>query len=326
MIPESVLGAIQAAHRIFCLSHVEPDGDAYGSILALKWILEGAGKQVHTGIDGARDDIYAFLPGFKTVGHPRDIHGRFDLVIVADTSSTDRMGKFRTHPSVQHTPWLVVDHHPTSLKFGSEGLNWVMPEALSTCNMILHLAKALGYTLNARARQCLLTGMITDTQCLRVYGTDRAFLEDMLEVMEDDGFSPYDIVSQTISSLSYDTLRLWAAVLPTMQLEDGVIWLTIREDQLNAQAGERPSTRGLIQKLMEVREAKAAVIFIERTQADGTHGVVCSMRCRPGYDVSQLALSYGGGGHRMAAGCFIDSTLWDVVPGVVEELKTAVTE
>ncbi len=326
MIPETILSAIRAAHRILCLSHVEPDGDAYGSILGLKWLLEGVGKQVSTGIDGSRDDIYAFLPGFKTVRPPQNIYGRFDLVIIADTSSADRMGKFRTHPSVQHTPWMVVDHHPTSLMYGSAGLNWVVPSFLSTCNMILHLAKALELDLNAKARQCLMAGMITDTQCFQVYGTDRAFLEDIMEVMGPDSFSPYDIVSRTINSLSYDTLRLWAEVLPTMQLEDGVIWLTIREEQLNVEAGERPSTRGLIQKLMEVREARAAVIFMERTQADGTRGVVCSLRCRPDYDVSHLALSYDGGGHQMAAGCFIASPLWEVVPRVVDELKFVVSE
>lgn len=325
MIPEAILRAIQAAHRILCLSHVEPDGDAYGSILGLKWLLEGAGKQVSVGIDGSRDDIYAFLPGFKAVKAPQDIHGKFDLVIIADASSPDRMGKFRTHHAVKHTPWLVIDHHPTSLMYGSEGLNWVVPTFLSTCNMILHLARALEYALPVRAQQCLMAGMITDTQCFQVYGTDRAFMEDVLAVMGPESFSPYDIVSRTISSLSYETLRLWAEVLPTMQLEDGVIWLTIQEEQLNAEAGERPSTRGLIQKLMEVREARAAVIFMERTQTDGTRGVICSMRCRPDYDVSRLALSYDGGGHKMAAGCFIASTLWDVVPRVVDELKFAVS-
>ncbi len=324
MIPEALLKAIHAAQRILCLSHVEPDGDAYGSILGLKWILEGAGKHVRVGIDGFRDDIYTFLPGFKTVKPPQGIHGKFDLIIIADASSPDRMGKFRTHGSVQHTPWLVIDHHPTSLQFGSADLNWVMPEALSTCNMILHLTRALGYALPPQAKQCLMAGMITDTLCFRVYGTDRAFMEDVLAVMGPDSFSPYDIVSRTLSSLSYETLQLWAEVLPTMQLEDGVIWLTVREEQLEAEDGERPSTRGLIQKLMEVREAKAAVMFMEKTLSDGTRGVICSMRCRPGYDVSRLALSYDGGGHKMAAGCFIASTLWDVVPRVVDELKFVV--
>lgn len=324
MIPDTLVQAIQAAARILCLSHVEPDGDAYGSTLGLKWILEGAGKQVTVGLDSPQDDTYAFLPGFETVRRPGDVHGAFDLIVIADSSSPDRMGAFRKLPSVQQAPWAVIDHHPTNLEFGAPGLNWVAPEHLSACNMIVHLCDALGYACPPRAKKCLMTGMITDSLCFRVYSTDQVFMQDVMRVMGPDSFTPYDIVSRTLGAIAYIELQLWAAVLPTLQLQEGIIWVTIREEQTRTTAGERIRTGGLVQKLLEAREAEVAVTFTEKTQPDGRHGVVCSFRCRPYLDVSALALSYDGGGHQMAAGCFIEAPLEQVVAEVVGQLKALV--
>lgn len=325
MVPEAILSAIQGAHRILLISHVEPDGDAYGSMLGLKWILEGAGKVTCTGIDSKSDSTYAFLPGHGTVKRPRDLRGPFDLVVITDSSSVDRMGEFRYLQVVQQAPWVVVDHHPTNTRFGDRDLNWVAPEHISACNMVVHLCAALGYECGAKAKKCLMTGMVTDSQCFRVYATDEKFMQDVLEVMGPDSFSLYDIVSQTVGSQSFSELQMWARVLPSLKLEDKVVWLTLQEARL-VRPGERVKTGGLIQKLTEVKEAEISAIFTERTQNDGRHGVTCSFRCRPHLDVSELARSYGGGGHQLASGCFIEAPLRETVQRVVAELKQIVAE
>ncbi len=323
MVPEAVLSAIQGAHRILIISHVEPDGDAYGSMLGLKWILEDAGKEICAGIDSKSDGTYAFLPGHATVQRPRDVRGPFDLVIITDSAAVDRMGEFRYLQTVQEAPWVVVDHHPTNTRFGGQDLNWVAPDHISACNMVVHLCKELGYECRSKAKQCLMTGMVTDSQCFRVYATDEKFVQDILEVMGADSFSLYDIVSQTVGAQSFSDLQMWVKVLPSLKLESKVVWLTLQEERL-VRPGERVKTGGLIQKLTEVREADIAVIFTERTQSDGRHGVTCSFRCRPHLDVSELAHSYGGGGHQLASGCFIEAPLEETVQRVVAELKRIV--
>lgn len=325
MVPEPILSAIQGASRILLISHIEPDGDAYGSMLGMKWILEEAGKEICVGIDSKSDVAYAFLPGHGTVKRPRDLEGPFDLVVITDSSSADRMGEFRFMSAVQQAPWVVVDHHPTNTKFGGQDLNWVAPDHISACNMIVRLCKELGYTCNAKAKKCLMTGMVTDSQCFRVYATDETFMRDVIEVMGPDSFRLYEIVSQTLGSQSFSELQLWAKVLPSLRLEAGVVWLTMQEKRL-VRPGERVKTGGLIQKLTEVREADISVIFTERTQSDGRHGVTCSFRCRPHLDVSNLAHRNGGGGHQLAAGCFIEAPLNETASRVVAELQKIVAE
>lgn len=325
MVPEPVLSAIQSADSVLLISHVEPDGDAYGSMLGMKWILEGAGKNVCAGIDSKSDEAYSFLPGHGSVKRPREVEGPFDLVVITDSSSVDRMGEFRFMPDVQSVPWVVVDHHPTNTQFGGQELNWVAPEHISACNMVVHLCKELGYECNAKAKKCLMTGMVTDSQCFRVYATDEMFMRDVMEVMGPDSFRLYEVVSQTLGSQSFSELQLWAKVLPSLRLEAGVVWLTMQEQRL-VRPGEHVKTGGLIQKLTEVKEADISVIFTERTQSDGRHGVTCSFRCRPQLDVSELAHSYGGGGHQLAAGCFIEASLNETVNQVVAELKQIVAE
>lgn len=325
MVPEPVLSAIQSADRILLISHIEPDGDAYGSMLGMKWILEAAGKKTCTGIDSKSDSTYAFLPGHGTVRRPSEVKGPFDLVVITDSSSIDRLGEFRYVPLVQQAPWVVIDHHPTNTRFGGRELNWVAPEHISACNMVVHLCEQLGYECNAKAKKCLMTGMVTDSQCFRVYATDEEFMKDVLEVMGPDSFRLYDVVSQTLGAQSFSELQMWAKVLPSLRLEAGVVWLTMQEHRL-VQPGERVKTGGLIQKLTEVKEAEISVIFTERTQNDGRHGVTCSFRCRPQLDVSELAHRYGGGGHQLAAGCFIEAPLLETVKQVVSELKQIIAD
>ena len=320
MVPETIVKALAAAERILCVSHIEPDGDAYGSALGLKWILEAMGKRVVVGIDSPKDDAYAFLPGYAEIRRAAEVQGPFDLVVITDSSSPDRMGNFRDLPAVQQAPWSVIDHHPTNMKYGTEGLNWVAADALSACNLIVRLSAALGVACNAEAKKCLMTGMITDSQCFRVFGTDRAFMQDVLQVMGPDSFSPYDIVSRTLGAMALFEMQIWAQVLPTLQFDGGIVWLTMEEEAL-VEPGERIKTGGLIQLLMRVREAEVAVIFTERLQNDGRRGVTCSFRCRPHLDVSNLALAYGGGGHKMASGCFIEAPLQQTVHEIVGKLK-----
>lgn len=325
MIPEAVLSAVQGAQRILIVSHIDPDGDAYGSMLGLKWVLQSAGKDVVAGLDAASDGTYAFLPGHAAIRRPPELEGAFDLVIITDSSSEDRMGGFRDLPAVQQTQWVVIDHHPTNTFFGGQGLNWVGPEHVSSCNMIVRLSKELGYDCGPRAKKCLLTGMITDSQCFRVFGVNEEFIQDVMEVMGPESFRLYDVVSQTLCSQSFSDLQIWARVLPSLRLEENVVWLTLVEADL-VPPGERVRTGGLIQKLTEVKEAAISAVFTERTHNDGRHGVVCSFRCRPHLDVSELAHRYGGGGHQLASGCFVEAPLAVVVEEVVADLQALAAE
>ncbi len=324
MMPRQVPAVLAEADRILCLAHREPDGDAYGSLLALRWILEAAGKQVVTGIDGPPDQTYQFLPGYQGVRTPDRIQGSFDLVVIADCSSVDRIGGFQDLEQLKQLPWLVIDHHPTNEQFGTPGLNWVDASCLSTCNLVLQLAEALGRPLSANAKKCLLVGMLTDSLCFRIKGVDQTFMREVMKVMGPDSYDFQYVVSRTLGFITRDELQLQSLLLSRMQLDDGVLWVGMTSDQATGPQGKRLKTRGIIQRLAEVDEARVAVLFREAELDGGRTEVKCSLRCDPDLDVSRLALDLGGGGHQLAAGCKLAGSLDVVVPEVIARIKDQV--
>jgi phosphoesterase RecJ-like protein len=104
-----------------------------------------------------------------------------------------------------------------------------------------------------------------------------------------------------VGSKPYNTVELWRSALQTVELHDGVISATIAKDVLQRLNLVEPTDAGLIGFMISTDESRVAVVFKEL--ADGR--VELSFRSKPGYDVSQIALSLGGGGHKQASGATI---------------------
>jgi len=117
-------------------------------------------------------------------------------------------------------------------------------------------------------------------------------------------------------------LKLWGLVLPDMQLEDGVIWVTASRAQLAA-ANAGPADLRLASILVSAVEANISATFIERLDEDGEQVVECSFRAKPGFDVSGVAFELGGGGHPPASGCTRPGELEEVAAMVVARLQAA---
>ena len=214
-------------------------------------------------------------------------------------------------------PLAVVDHHITNTYFGT--VNWVEPTCAATCQMLAYLADALGVRLSPELAECLLTGVITDTLCFRTTNTTPAVLEVAMHLQE-AGANLAAIVQQTLNRMPYSTLRLWALVLPEAQLEDGVLWAVVRRTQVAA-AGMPNDESKLNSTFATIVEADISAVFTEKIGKTGKSAVECSFRAKPGYNVGELALSFGGGGHPAASGCTIVGSLDEVVALVVPALK-----
>lgn len=319
MVNSDVLDALRNSDEILCVSHINPDGDAYGSLLGMGWILRHMGKHPVLAMHDKTPREFLHLPGATDIIQPNEVGTDYDLIIALDTSSIDRVGAVY-RPELHHAiPLLVIDHHITNTYFGQ--VNWVMPGSVATCQMLVYLADALNVPLHGRTAECLLTGIVTDTLCFRTSNTDTKVIEAALQLMQ-GGASLANITQRTLNQRSFNLFKLWGMVFQHVQLEHGVIWTTITREEMK-RAGNLSNDGQLSSTLISAVEADISATFMEKQDEKGKLVVECSFRARPGFDVSRVALTFGGGGHPAASGCTLSGNLADVTPRVVAALKQA---
>ena len=318
-VPADLLSALQDAQTLLCVSHVNADGDAYGSLLGFTYLLRQLGKSVTPVMPDPLAPEFAFLPGAEEIVPPTAIHSRFDLAVSLDLSSPDRMGSAAALIDGARLPLAVIDHHATNTHFGQ--FHWVDARCAATSQMIVALADAFQVPLDRPLAECLLTGIVTDTLCFRTSNTTPAVLEAAMRLQQ-AGADLAQIVQQTLHRLPFRTLQLWALVLPHLQLREGVVWATVSQQQLHT-VGLQSADLRLSNVLSSVNEAVISAIFTEKQSPNGDPMVECSFRARPGYDVGKVAFQLGGGGHVPASGCTLAGTPDDVVARVLPLLFAA---
>lgn len=318
-IPTELLTVIHQSQRVLCISHVSPDGDAYGSLLGMVWLLRHLGKQATPAMHDSLVTEFSDLPGAREILPPRRVDGAYDLVISLDASSPDRMGDVYKPEKHSQIPLAVIDHHVTNTFFGA--VNWVAPECAATAQMVAYLADVLDAPLTGAIAECLLTGIVTDTLCFRTSNTTPAVLEVAMRLQAGGADLP-DIVQRTLARLPFAAIQLWSLVLPEARLEAGVAWATVRRDQLQ-QARLKDNDSRLNTIMSTIVEADMSAIFTEKIGKLGQPAVECSFRAKPGFNVSELAFALGGGGHPPASGCTIDGPLDATVERVVHLMQDA---
>jgi phosphoesterase RecJ-like protein len=329
-IPEpDLLATLTNANRILCISHVSPDGDAVGSLLGMGWLLRHLGKAPTLALQDAPPQEHLLLPGGRDIltsqspTYRSDVQEcTFDLVVCLDASSPDRMGNAYNHTVHGSVPLVVIDHHITNTNFGD--INWVAPECAATCQMLAYLADSLGVPLEDEIAECLLTGLVTDTLCFRTSNTTAAVLEVAQRLMQ-GGASLMTVTQRTVNRQPFAMIKLWSEVLPTIQLEEGVIWATTDQQSFD-RAGLPVGDTGLSSYLVTADEADMSAVFVQKLNPAGLPAVECSFRAKPGYNVASLALSLGGGGHPAASGCTVLGTLDEIEPRVIALMKAARAE
>ncbi len=305
------------AQRVLIVTHVGPDGDAIASMLGLAYALRALGKDVITAVDGGVPDDLAFLPGAAEVRSALDA-AEVDLVIAVDCGDEARMGQVGQVVRASGAPLVNLDHHVTNTLFGDA--NIVDLRTVAAAEGVLDWLDFVGAEIDQPVATCLLTGIVTDTLCFR---TDNVTAETLAKAQRlmSAGASLPEIVQRTVNRQSYDGLRLMAAVLPTVCLEDGVIWAVITRELYDRAGYPGEDDAGLVGRLVQTDGAQIAAVFREKRNGAG---VEIGFRARPGFDTIRVALDLGGGGHTLASGATVQEPVETLVPRVVEQLKAQV--
>ncbi len=310
--------AIRASRSIVLACHVNPDGDALGSLLGLAFALIPLGKDVVCLSEDGVPDILRFLPGSELVQQTSDVPA-FDLALVVDSGELSRVGS-HVQPIVARARRIVdIDHHVTAGAFGD--IRVLDAGAASTAEIVYALLQALAAPITNDIATCLFTGIITDTGSFRFQNVTPNTLRVAAELLE-AGAPPAHISENVFDNRTFAATRLLGHALSSLtQTADGqVIWAHITAGDFQTLGATDQDTEGVVNYVRGVRGAEVGLLF--REMSDGKIRV--SLRSRETVNVAEIAQRFGGGGHRMASGCTIDAPLAEAEQLLVQAVREAI--
>lgn len=316
-----VVAALRRQRSFVVTSHVHPDGDAVGSVLATGWILRQLGKEVRLVLPERVPAAYSFLPGQEQVETAEGLEAplQVEAVVVVDCSDAARLGKVR---EILPDGVVVInlDHHQQN-EFGEP--RYVRTEAAATGELLYELVQALGLRLDCDTATCLYTALLTDTGSFRFANTTAGTLHIAAELLT-FGVSPSCVAEQVYDVKPVQSLRLLAEVLATLKVTPcgRVAWLTLDEGMLERHGVDASETEGIVNYARTIAGVKIGALF-RGVRPDLTR---VSWRSRPGYDVSRIAARFGGGGHVNAAGCDVAGSVPEAVEQGVAAALAAIRE
>ncbi|NPV78993.1 MAG: bifunctional oligoribonuclease/PAP phosphatase NrnA [Firmicutes bacterium] len=311
---KDVVDAIRQYGDFLLVCHIFPDGDAIGSLLAMRLALMGLGKKVRVACDDDIPDSYTFLPGADQILKPVDINSRPDVVVSLDSSDRERLGKIQDLLAGWNSPVINIDHHVTNDHFGH--YNYVLPDAAATGELVYQIVQDLGVDITQDLATCILTAIISDTGSFRYCNTTGRSLSIAARLV-DLGASPSHISMFIFETRSYYSVKLLGRVLDKLQTtcERRVAWAEVTRKDLAEFDVAESETEGFINYPRMIKGVECALLF--REGKDGKIHV--GFRSRDPIDVAAIARHFGGGGHARAAGCIVEGSM-DEVRGRVLDL------
>lgn len=294
--------AIREARSIVMACHVNPDGDALGSMLGLALALEPLGKDLTIISADGIPEIYRFLPRVDLVRTTSDTEA-FDLAIVLDSGDLKRVGA-ETVPIVRRAAKMIdIDHHASGV-FGDIAV--LATSSASTSEIVYDLLIHMGLPITPEIAICLFTGVITDTGSFRFQNVTPPTFRIAADLIE-YGAPPAFVSENVFDNRSLAATRLLGAALSTLRYtpDEKVIWAVVKNEDFERFGGTDQDTEGIVNFVRGVRGADVGVLF--RELPDGS--VRTSLRSREHVNVAEIAQQFGGGGHKMAAGCTLPGPL-----------------
>ena len=314
MTLDDILEEIKKAQTIVVLTHESPDGDAVSSSLSVMHAISQLGKEVDIVIPEYSKD-FKFLPCSEKILQQGKCDS-YDLAISVDCTDLKRLVGAKEYFETAKTT-IEIDHHSVNAMFAD--YSYVNPAAPSCCEVLISMFEYYGVEITKDLATCILTGMITDTGGFQWGGVSPETFEFAAELVR-KGAKIKDICRIALRKKSKAHCELEKLVYNRMEyFEDGKIalaYLTLEDyNSLNTEMGD---DEGLVEMLRDIEGVEVAVLLKEK---EGANGFKISLRSHETINVSDVALLLGGGGHRGAAGCFIQGTVEQAKAKIVDAIK-----
>lgn len=309
-----IASALREAKRIAVLSHVRPDGDAFGSQLALALSLRELGKDVAVWNEDGMLEKYSFLPGANLLSTPPAEPQNFDLGVALDTATQVRLGVAAN--AVRSNKWINIDHHQSNPRYGD--MVHIDSTAPATGEILYELIATEGLPMNRDIAENLFVAISTDTGSFQYPNTTARTFEIGAELLR------CGVNVGRVSQLLYESyprrrVELLRELLGTMRFEaDGRVASFSLSLRVASELGVKPEdNEGLIDHLRAIQGVVVAIFFEELLEGK----VRVSMRSKDeAADVSVICQRFGGGGHKLAAGARVRGTLAEVEQRILEAI------
>ncbi|MDA2947025.1 MAG: bifunctional oligoribonuclease/PAP phosphatase NrnA [Actinomycetota bacterium] len=293
--------------------HINPDGDALGSALAFKLILDSKGVDSDVSFDmkGNVPSNLNHLPIDLIIDNPKK---NYDSVYVFDCGNSERLGDLEGL-ALSSDRVIVVDHH-INPSFGD--IQIIDSNAASTTQVLYREIISSNIDIDKNIANCLMTGLITDTGRFQYSNTDNEVFEIASKLML-CGAELTSISDNIYGSIPMNAIKLQSEVLNRIELheeEELVVSYVLQEDYLKYNI-ESSETDFLIDSIRLVKESNIALLLKEQKDKSFKG----SLRSRNELDVQQVASIFGGGGHKAASGFSTNLSMNEIKNKVKNAIK-----
>jgi phosphoesterase RecJ-like protein len=310
---EEAAALIRAGRRFLLTCHIQPDADAIGSLLALAEILKALGKEVVLYNRDPVPEMLRFLAGTQQIQRQIAEDDCFDAMFITDTAARSLLPRKLPTRAVSG-PRVLLDHHVAHDDFGDVVVRDVT--AAATANVVIELARALDLDpLPVSAAEPLYTALVADTGNFRYPGTSSQTLR-LAATLVDSGVDPWRVARQVFENWPLERLRLLGLVIEAIELERSgqIAILCVPQSILERAGAHERMVEGFVEYGRMIKGVQISIMLWEqRSSADDTDGGQVtsrlSLRGDGHVDVSAIAVTLGGGGHRAAAGATLHCDL-----------------
>lgn len=311
-ILQEISKRINRSDDIALYCHTKPDCDALGSMLALYVALKNKGKNVSAYCDSPVPDKYKSLFKSEDIAFPqKKVH---DLAIGIDASSIDRLGQCMKSFLSAKTQ-IVIDHHKSFERYAS--LCYVDDTASACAEIIFQLLKSMK-AIDVNVAKLLFCGIVTDSGCFSYSNTTKRTHEIACELLEYD-FDASEAIYRVYRSVTSNKFDLKSRALANAKFFENkqIALICFTKEDFAATNTTCDDTEGIISELIDVDCVKVAYALSQV----GERNFKLSVRTKEPVDAAEIAMTFGGGGHKFASGCRVNGYLEDITEKLVKLAK-----
>ena len=313
----TIIEKINDAQNIAIISHTSMDGDAIGSSLGLMLALKKRGKNVTTYVEEEIPERFDFWDNREDIlYYDEDKDYSFhDLLIVVDVGDKKLLGK-RVKLLEQIPNNLAIDHHAIHLAYSK--ISYVDKDAAAAGELIYKLVNEMGITLDLDIATCLYVAISTDTGRFKFNNTTKTthmIAGDLITY----GIKTSEISNKIFDESTKQRTKLIAKTIDTLEMfeDDKIAIMSITRDMMQSVGAKDSEQEGIIDYVINICGVEVGVLI--KQKQDGT--LRASLRSKSYVDVSKIANEFGGGGHKMAAGCSSNQDISHFKQQLVEYIR-----
>ena len=319
----SLLTLFEQCQTFAISTHVNPDGDAIGSELALFLFLKKLGKTVRMFNTDPVPKKYQFLPYWDNIEDAKACADYCpEILVILDASSRERIGTSLSKKLIPTHVVVNIDHHITAEAFGD--YNIINPSASSTSEIIYKFIKSTHIQIDKACALCLYTGLMFDTGCFRYSNATPETHRIAADLIEIGNFAPDEVYRYVYEHVPIGKIHLLGQTLRTLKLthDNKIAWVLVTQSMLDETKTTLDDVEGFVNQIQAIESVEVAICVCELP--DGNAKV--SLRSEGRVDVAALAAEFNGGGHERAAGCRINLPYASATKKLVESAKQHIQE